>query len=265
MSENTQQQYRIAMGVEYDGSHFVGWQSQREGETVQQNVERALSKVADHPIKIFCAGRTDTGVHANEQVIHFETNALRKHYSWLSGCNTYLPKSVSILWAVDVPETFHARFSATQRSYRYTILNRKIRPSILNNYVSFFSQPLDEEKMQEAAKLLIGTHDFTSYRTIACQAKSPVRSLYQLDVTREGEFIHLDLRADGFLHHMVRNIAGVLLAIGSGNAEIEWAKEVLEHRNRCLGGVTASPKGLYLKKITYPDEYILPSIYSSEL
>lgn len=260
MTESTQE-YRIAMGIEYDGSPFVGWQSQREGETVQQNVEHALSKVADQPIRIFCAGRTDTGVHANEQVIHFVTTSQRKHYSWVSGCNTYLPKSVSALWAVDVAETFHARFSATQRSYRYTILNRKIRPSILHNYVSFYSQPLDEVRMQQAAQHLIGKHDFTSYRTVACQAKSPVRTLYQLDVTRKGEFIHLDLRADGFLHHMVRNIAGVLMKIGAGDADIEWSKEVLEHRDRCLGGVTASSKGLYLKKITYPDEFSLPSIY----
>jgi len=261
MSEDNQKLYRIAMGVEYDGSHFVGWQSQREGETVQQNVESALSKVANHPVKIFCAGRTDTGVHANEQVIHFETTANRKNYSWLSGCNTYVPKSISIVWAVEVPESFHARFSATQRTYRYTILNRKIRPSILNNYVSFISYPLDEVRMQKAAQHLLGTHDFTSYRTVNCQAKSPVRTLQKLDVIREGEFIHLDLQADGFLHHMVRNIAGVLIKIGSGNANIDWSKEVLEHRNRCLGGVTASSKGLYLKKITYPDEFNLPSIY----
>ena len=260
MSENTQQQYRIAMGIEYDGSHFVGWQSQREGETVQQNVERALSKVANHPVKIFCAGRTDTGVHANEQVIHFETSAYRKHYSWIFGCNTNLPKSISSLWAVDVPESFHARFSAIQRSYRYTILNRKIRPSILNNYVSFVSQPLDDLRMQQAAQNLLGKHDFTSYRTVACQAKSPVRTLYKLEVTREGEFIHLDLQADGFLHHMVRNIAGVLIKIGAGEAGVEWSREVLEHKNRCLGGVTASSKGLYLKKISYPDEFNLPGI-----
>lgn len=261
MSENNQHQYRIAMGIEYDGSHFVGWQSQREGETVQQNVERALSKVANHPVKIFCAGRTDTGVHANEQVIHFETSAYRKPYSWIFGCNTNLPKSVCSLWAIDVPESFHARFSAIQRAYRYTILNRRIRPAISNNYVSFVSQQLDEVRMQQAAQYLLGKHDFTSYRTVACQAKSPVRTLYQLDVSREGEFIHLDLRADGFLHHMVRNIAGVLITIGAGEAAIEWSKEVLEHRNRCLGGVTASPKGLYLKKITYPEEYELPSLY----
>lgn len=259
MSETTQQSHRIAMGVEYDGSHFVGWQSQREGETVQQNVEKALSKVANHPVKIFCAGRTDTGVHANEQVIHFETSASRKNYAWLSGCNTYLPKSISIIWAIEVPENFHARFSAIQRSYRYTILNRKVRPSILNNYVSFVRYPLDEEKMQQAAKHLLGTHDFTSYRTVACQAKSPIRTLLKLDVIREGEYIHLDLQADGFLHHMVRNIAGVLIKIGAGNAEVNWSKEVLEHRNRCFGGVTASSKGLYLKKITYPDEFILPN------
>jgi len=261
MSEQ-QTKHRIALGVEYDGSCYLGWQSQREGETVQQNVERAISMVADHPVKIFCAGRTDTGVHANEQVVHFETTALRKPHSWIHGCNTNLNKSISILWATEVPESFHARFSAVKRSYRYTILNRSIRPGIQHNYVSFVHKPLDEVRMQQAARHLLGQHDFTSYRTVACQAKSPVRTLLKLDVTREGEYVHLDLEADGFLHHMVRNIGGVLIKIGIGEAEIDWSKQVLEHRDRRLGGVTASPKGLYLRKITYPDEYNLPSIYS---
>ncbi len=254
--------YRIAMGVEYDGSHYLGWQSQREGETVQQNVEQAISVVADQPIKVFCAGRTDTGVHATEQVIHFETTAYRKAYSWIHGCNTNLNKSISVLWATEVPETFHARFSAVKRSYRYTILNRDIRPAIQQNYVSFVHKHLDITRMQQAAAHLIGTHDFTSYRTVACQAKSPVRTLLKLDVTRQGEYVHLDLEADGFLHHMVRNIAGVLIKIGIGEADIDWSKEVLEHRNRKLGGVTASAKGLYLRKITYPDEFVLPSVYT---
>lgn len=254
--------YRIAMGVEYDGSHYLGWQSQREGETVQQNVERAISQVANQPIKIFCAGRTDTGVHASEQVIHFETNAFRKPYSWIHGCNTNLNKSISILWATEVPETFHARFSAIKRSYRYTILNRDIRPAIKQNYVSFVHKHLDISRMQKAAEHLLGTHDFTSYRTVACQAKSPVRCLHKLKVTREGEYVHLDLEADGFLHHMVRNIAGVLIKIGIGEADIDWSKQVLEYRDRSLGGVTASAKGLYLTKISYPDEFVLPSIHA---
>lgn len=260
--ENIKQLYRIAMGIEYDGSPYVGWQSQREGETVQQNVERALSKVANHAVKIFCAGRTDTGVHANEQVIHFETTSYREMYSWVSGCNTNIPKSICCLWATPVPETFHARFSATKRAYRYTILNRRVRPALLHNYVSFVYQPLDEVRMQLAAQYLIGTHDFTSYRAVACQAKSPVRTLHKLDVSRDGEFVHLDLLADGFLHHMVRNIAGVLIKIGSGEAEVGWAEQVLEHRDRRLGGVTAAPKGLSLKQITYPEEFALPSIYN---
>jgi len=254
----TQQVYRIAMGVEYDGSPYVGWQSQSKGETVQQNVERAISQIANHEVHVFCAGRTDTGVHAKEQVIHFETHSLRKNYSWVKGCNTNLATSISILWAVEVPENFHARFSAQKRSYRYTILNRDVRPGILNNYVSFVYKPLDEKRMQQAANYLLGTHDFTSYRTVACQAKSPVRSLSKLQVSRDGEYIHLDLEADGFLHHMVRNIAGVLIKIGSGEADIDWSKEVLEHRNRCLGGVTASAKGLYFMKVRYPDEFLLP-------
>lgn len=263
MIEEIKKIYRIAMGIEYDGSHYVGWQSQSVGETVQQNVERALSKVANHEVKIFCAGRTDTGVHANEQVIHFETSSYRKAYSWVHGCNTNLAKSICSLWAVDVPESFHARFSAQKRSYRYTILNRRIRPSIMNNYVSFVYQPLDASRMQQAANHLLGKHDFTSYRTVACQAKSPVRTLHKITVVREGEFIHIDLQADGFLHHMVRNIAGVLIKIGAGDADVEWSKEVLEHRNRCAGGVTASSKGLYFKQVSYPSEFELPSIYNN--
>ncbi len=262
MQDHSKQRYRIAMGIEYDGSPYLGWQSQREGETVQQNVERALSKVANHSVKIFCAGRTDTGVHANEQVIHFETTAYRKMYSWVSGCNTNMPRSICCLWATSVPEAFHARFSALKRAYRYTILNRSVRPALLNNYVSFVYQPLDEVRMRQAAQHLIGTHDFTSYRAVACQAKSPIRTLHKLDISRDGEFIHLDLLADGFLHHMVRNIAGVLIKIGSGEAEIGWSKQVLEHRDRRLGGVTAAPKGLSLKRIIYPEEFNLPSIYN---
>lgn len=248
------------MGIEYDGSPYVGWQAQRTGETVQQNVERAISKVANQQIRVYCAGRTDTGVHANEQVIHFETTSYRKAHSWVHGSNTNLDRSISCLWATEVADSFHARFSALRRTYRYTILNRKIRPGILRNYVSFVHFPLDEKRMQQAAQHLLGKHDFTSYRAVACQAKSPVRTLYKLEVSREGDFIHLDLQADGFLHHMVRNIAGVLIKIAAGDAETDWSKEVLEHRNRRLGGVTASPRGLYFKHVTYPDEFNLPTI-----
>ncbi len=173
-----------------------------------------------------------------------------------------MPKSICCLWAKPVPETFHARFSAIKRAYRYTILNRKVRPALLHNYVSFVYQPLDEIRMQQAAQHLIGTHDFTSYRAVACQAKSPVRTLHQLNISRDGELVHLDLLADGFLHHMVRNIAGVLIKIGAGEAEADWSKQVLEHQDRRMGGVTAAPKGLSLKQITYPEEYALPSIYN---
>ncbi len=252
---------RIAVGVEYDGSNFSGWQLQKHGErTVQEEVEKALSKVANHPVRVYCAGRTDTGVHATGQVVHFETDAERDERAWVFGANANLPKDVALLWARPVPEEFHARFSAQNRAYRYVIFTRHVRPTFLAYRVTWHHRELDVERMAEAGRALIGEHDFSSYRAVACQAKSPVRTLHKLEVSRQGPFIFIDLQANGFLHHMVRNIAGVLMAIGEGERPVEWSREVLESRDRTLGGVTAQPYGLYLTEVGYPEEFGLPTL-----
>jgi tRNA pseudouridine38-40 synthase len=257
---------RIALGIEYDGSDFAGWQSQAGGvRTVQGSVEKALSQVADHPLRVICAGRTDAGVHATAQVIHFDTEAARGMRSWIYGANANLPKDVSVQWGRFVPDDFHARFSAVRRRYRYVILNREIRPSFLDSRVTWEYRPLKEALMSKAAQSLIGEHDFSSYRALACQAKSPVRVLYELNVRRDGELIFLDLEANAFLHHMVRNIAGVLMDIGAGKCPPDWAGEVLESRDRTLGGVTAAPHGLYLAGVTYPDHFDLPPLSRTQV
>jgi tRNA pseudouridine38-40 synthase len=250
---------RIALGVEYDGSRFHGWQTQQPGvRTVQLELEKALSRVADQPVSVICAGRTDTGVHASEQVVHFDTSARRPPHGWVMGVNVNLPRDVAVLWAVEVPEAFHARFSAVARTYRYWILNRLSRPAIFHRRVTWIHRPLDAGRMHRAGQALLGTHDFTSYRTVHCQAKSPVRTLHHLRVERQGDLLCLEVRADGFLHHMVRNIAGVLIAIGSGEQPEAWAAEVLEHRDRTLGGITAPADGLYFHHVDYPDRFSLP-------
>lgn len=249
---------RIAAAVEYDGRPYSGWQIQDGVKTVQDKIERALSKVADHPVRVVCAGRTDTGVHAASQVIHFDTPAMRSEYSWVRGTNTHLPESICLSWAKPVTDNFHARFMARRRSYRYIILNRPIRPAYLMGKVVWEHRPLDVTRMAAAAQCLIGEHDFSSYRAQACQAKSPVRTMYNVDVSRSGEFIYLDVCANAFLHHMVRNIAGVLMSIGAGEKPVEWAKQVLEHRDRTKGGITALAAGLYLVRVDYDAEFNLP-------
>ena len=251
---------RIVLGIEYDGSRFHGWQTQQPGvRTVQLELEKALSKVANHPVELHAAGRTDTGVHANCQVAHFDTQAVRKLHGWVMGSNINLPHDISVLWAREVSDEFHARFSAQGRTYRYYILNRLSRPALLNRRVTWAHGPLDAERMHEAGQALLGTHDFSSYRTVHCQAKSPVRTLRALRVERRGDYVAMEVHADGFLHHMVRNIAGVLMAIGSGERPVAWAKEVLEHRDRTLGGVTASPHGLYFHRVDYDPQFGIPS------
>jgi tRNA pseudouridine38-40 synthase len=251
---------RIALGIEYDGRPYCGWQYQDHSPSVQAVVEQALANVAAHPVRVICAGRTDTGVHAAEQVVHFETEVVRDDKAWVMGANANLPKSVSVLWVRTVDETFHARFSAIRRRYRYVIFNRQVRPAFLAGRVAFCFRPLNESRMQKAAQYLMGEHDFNAYRAVACQAKSPVRTVYKLDVTRRDELILIDIEANAFLHHMVRNIAGVLMAIGAGEQEPEWAKELLEGRDRSLGGVTAPPDGLYLMEVVYPEVFGLPRL-----
>jgi tRNA pseudouridine38-40 synthase len=250
---------RIAMGVEYDGASFHGWQLQKSGvDTVQGRLERAVSSVAAQPIRIYCAGRTDAGVHGLGQVVHFDTDAIRSERSWLLGTNVNLPVEVNVNWVKPVSEDFHARFSATSRSYRYVILNRSARSSIWRDRAVWVHHPLDEVRMQAAAQRLVGTHDFSSYRAIGCQAKSPVRTVSQLEVRREADRVIIEISANAFLHHMVRNIAGVLMAIGRGEQPVDWSRQVLEYRDRTLGGVTAPPQGLFLVEVGYPDSFALP-------
>ena len=249
---------RIAVGIEYDGSDFSGWQTQHGTRTVQGCVERALSKVADHPVRVVCAGRTDAGVHATAQVIHFDTPARRPMRSWILGANANLPGDVTVRWAVAVRDDFHARFAAERRSYRYVILNRMVRPALLRRRVCWVHRPLDPASMAEGARHLLGEHDFSSFRALACQARHPVRTLHRLEVARAGDFFFMDVTANGFLHHMVRNIAGVLLAVGSGERDPDWVRELLQARDRTVGGVTAPAQGLYLVEVGYPAAHALP-------
>ncbi len=246
---------KIAQGIEYNGSHFYGWQRQALTNSVQQTVEEAISKVADRPVRIHAAGRTDTGVHATEQIIHFDSPTERDIKAWVMGVNAHLPNSISILWAKPVAEDFHARFSAISRYYRYVILNRPTRPALLDQQVTWVFHPLDISMMQQAAHHLEGKHDFSSYRALACQANNPIRTVHQINIKRQEELIFIDIHANGFLHHMVRNIAGVLITIGKGEQDTNWSRMVLEHRDRTLGGVTAQASGLYLVKVQYDDKY----------
>ena len=246
---------RWAMGVEYDGTPFHGWQRQHNGNSVQAELERALSRVAAHPLTIQCAGRTDAGVHASGQVFHLDSSAPRTPRNWILGANVNLPPEIAIQWAIPVAPHFHARFSALARSYRYRILNRSHRAPIHHNRSVWIHHPLDVERMARAAQSLLGTHDFSSYRALGCQAKSPVRTIHYLTVERSGEEIILEIRANAFLHHMVRNIAGVLIAIGKGERPTTWSGELLQLRDRTLGGVTAPPQGLYLTAVEYPEEF----------
>jgi tRNA pseudouridine38-40 synthase len=251
---------RIAAIVEYDGSAFSGWQRQNTVRSVQQCVEEALSIVADEPIQVTVAGRTDAGVHALAQVIHFDTSAVRSGHAWLRGTNSNLPPDAALLWVGEIHGEFHARYSATGRHYDYVILNNPVRPVHLRQRVSWDYRPLDVERMRAAATHLIGMHDFTSFRAIECQARSPVRELRALHIENRGELVHIHAYANAFLHHMVRNLAGVLMQIGAGEREPEWAKEVLDARDRKRGGVTAPPDGLYLTQVEYPEVFNLPRI-----
>lgn len=250
---------RIALGVEYVGTRYAGWQYQHHALSVQQVVEQALSRVADHPVRVHCAGRTDTGVHALGQVVHFDTSARRPERAWTLGANANLPDDVSIRWAQPVGPDFHARFSAQARHYRYLILRRPVRSALWHRRALWTHRRLDPERMQQAAQDLVGRHDFTSFRALGCQAKSPVRTLYRLDLQAHGPLLELCAAADGFLHHMVRNIVGVLLAIGRGDAPVSWAAELLAIRDRTRGGVTAPAHGLYLTRVDYPASDALPA------
>ena len=249
---------RIALGLEYDGSRYAGWQRQVHATGIQTPVESALAFVANHPVVVACAGRTDTGVHACMQVIHFDTPAQRTERGWVMGANTNLDDTISVLWARDVPDDFSARFSALARSYRYVILNRVPRPAILRERVCWIREPLDEHRMHLAAQHLVGEHDFSSYRAAECQSPTPIRKLYKIAVSRQYEYVVIDVTANAFLHHMVRNIAGVLIEVGRGNESPDWSRVVLQARNRADGGITAPAAGLYLFGVMYPPVLDLP-------
>jgi tRNA pseudouridine38-40 synthase len=249
---------RIALGVEYDGSQFYGWQSQAGGHTVQDVLQTALSSIANSPVTIIAAGRTDTGVHALEQVVHFDTGVDRPLSAWVRGVNALLPKSIAVLWAHAVPEEFHARFSAQARSYSYFLINRPVRSAVQHGKVGWFHAPLDVEQMRAAASYLLGEHDFSALRAAECQAKSPVKHLAQLDIARQGDNIVFDLSADAFLHHMVRNIVGCLVYVGKGKHPPQWMQQVLQGRERSHAAPTFAPDGLYLRHISYDAKWGLP-------
>ena len=249
---------RIAACVEYDGSKFCGWQYQVGQPTVQQAVESALSQIANHPVTVHCAGRTDSGVHACGQMIHFETDSHRSDRSWVMGTNSNLPRGVSLLWTKKVSDEFHARFSTLSREYRYVLLNRSVRPSYLEKKVSWFVRNLDVQRMDEAAKQLLGKHDFSAFRSSRCKNKVPTKTIFYIQVNRKQQWVWLDVKADGFLHHMVRIIAGTLIAIGSGNQSTHWAREVLDSGDRTQAGITAPADGLYFVRVNYPKKFELP-------
>ncbi len=251
---------RIALGVEYDGSPFFGWQSQAEGATVQDTLQAALSQIAGERISVIAAGRTDTGVHALEQVVHFDTNVERPITAWVRGVNALLPDSIAVLWAHPVPDEFHARFSAHGRSYRYLLLNRATRSALQAAKVGWFHTPLDIAAMQVAARHLLGEHDFSAFRAAQCQAKSPVKHLQQLDISRQGEMIVFEVSADAFLHHMVRNIVGCLVYVGKGKYPPDWLAEVLAGRERSFAAPTFAPDGLYLRRVKYEAKWGLPQL-----
>ena len=231
---------RIALGIEYNGSQFNGYQLQSAGtRTVQGELERALSKVADDPVRLTCAGRTDTGVHATGQVVHFDTSVQRELKAWMLGGNTNLPRDISIHWVRQVSDDFSARFSAISRSYRYILFNRKVRSAVFQHNVSWSFEPLDATMMNAAAQLLIGEHDFSAFRSSQCQARHAVRKMQSISVKREGEYVILDIKANAFLHHMVRNIMGTLMVIGRGEQPVLWMHELLQARDRKKAGMTA--------------------------
>jgi tRNA pseudouridine38-40 synthase len=254
---------RFAAGLEYDGRAYSGWQQQPGLSTVQDVLQRALGRVADGSVDCICAGRTDAGVHALAQVVHFDSDAARTERAWRLGANTYLPRDVSVVWVREMPGHFHARYSALARSYRYCILNRDSRPGLAAGRATWERRTLDAERMQDSAQVLLGEHDFSAFRAIECQAKSPVRRIDYLRVSRQAEWIALDITANAFLHHMVRNIAGLLISVGHGDSAPERVGAVLASRDRRMGAATAPPDGLYLAEVRYPAEFGLPRAASS--
>lgn len=247
------------LGIEYCGRHFFGWQRQSCGRTVQACVEDALSEVADHSVRVTCAGRTDTGVHAFKQVVHFETDRDRPSQAWVLGTNVNLPSDISVLWTKEVDDNFDARFSTLSRTYRYYILNRPSYSAISVGLITWEHRKLDIERMCVAALYLLGEHNFNSFRATQCQAKNPVRTIHSLYIVQREDVIAVTITANAFLQHMVRNIVGVLIAIGTNQKEPHWAKDVLAAEDRRFGGVTARSDGLYLYDVSYEERYSFPA------
>lgn len=261
---------RIALGIQYDGRQWQGWQTQPHRKTVQDTLEAALAKFCQQSVATVCAGRTDSGVHAIEQVVHFDTEAERELFAWVRGLNAFLPATIAVRWAAEVAgatqasgaeqDAFHARFSAQARTYHYLIYNHPVRSPLWSGRSGWVFRPLRVEAMQAAAQALIGTHDFSAFRAAECQAHSPVRTMHTITLQRQGELILVTLKGNAFLHHMVRNIVGSLIQVGIGNAAEAWVGEVLAARNRDLAAPTFSPDGLYLAKIDYDAGWNLPQI-----
>jgi tRNA pseudouridine38-40 synthase len=249
---------RIALGIEYDGSRFLGWQTQPGSGTVQDALEGALSGIADAPVGVTCAGRTDRGVHARAQVVHFDTDAERPDSAWVRGVNAMLPEAIAVLWSQRVSSDFHARYAARSRTYRYVLINRPVRPALAARYAGWHHAPLEIEPMREAAAQLIGEHDFSAFRAAECQAKSPVRTLHEILIERDGERIDFTLRANAWLQHMVRNIVGMLVYVGKGKHPPQWSKQLLEARERARAAPTFGPEGLYLEAVEYEPRWQIP-------
>lgn len=249
---------RIALGIEYDGSAFHGWQKQPRGNTVQDALQAALSRIAGSPVAVVCAGRTDTGVHATAQVVHFDTRVERPLSAWVRGTNTYLPATVAVRWAHPVADDFHARFSAYARCYRYLLINRPQRTGVWHGRAGWYHHPLDVKFMQQAAAMLLGEHDFSAFRAADCQARSPVRTIWKADVQRSGNMIVFDFEAGAYLHHMVRNLVGSLVYIGQGKHPPEWIGQLLTLRDRRLAAPTFAAAGLYLVAVKYEPLWGLP-------
>ncbi len=250
---------RLALGISYHGAAYQGWQSQPSGLTVQDRLEYALTQFAAQPVSTVCAGRTDAGVHALMQVVHFDSPLQREEFSWVRGTNRFLPTDIAVQWARPVPAAFHSRASATGRRYSYIVLESPVRPSVDAARVGWVFHRLDPDAMREAAALLIGKHDFSSFRASACQALSPVKTLRRAEITRRGSYWRFDFEADAFLHHMIRNIMGCLLAIGQGQHEPGWMSQVLAARDRDAAAPTFAPDGLYFLGPVYDTSWNLPS------
>ena len=249
---------RVALGISYDGRNYHGWQSQSSGRTIQDRLESALSQLADQPISTVCAGRTDTAVHALMQVVHFDTSAVRRDVSWVRGTNAHLPRDISVEWAQPVPRSFHCRANALSRRYAYLLYVSQVRPSVHGGRVGWAMHALDVERMRVAADLLIGQHDFSSFRAAQCQALSPVKDMRSITIAQRGAFLRFEFEANAFLHHMIRNIMGCLVAVGQGKRPSAWISEVLHARERRSAAPTFAPDGLYFLGPRYDPHWGLP-------